>query len=369
MVTTTHLKILSRLSRAVLSCALIALAFGWSNASVEAQPQLQLSSLQLRDRWDYIGIISGQQAIFVQDEVKTGKILWVNLSTGQVSKYLQVKDVNLSEVTISSDGKSFLTQENIEHRPRKDDYVHHLQVRNSSNFALMKQFDIGAEKNIAQMFPRAFSNSSSSGRVALSANAVVWSKEMNNYVLAGERIEIWNVKSGRRERLVPYKHATGLEDLQFSSDGKRIACVFLNREEKYDNSGILDILDAKNGKILWHIAGYNKQPVGWPYFFISPTRFVCSQAIYDLSTKKTQPLKVAGKGAKCVGNVPQRPTRALFQTARGLELWDIFSHRAIHRWPQIKKSDAATFSPDAKVMAVESGTTMQFWKFDPKWLK
>lgn len=329
-----------------------------------------MSSLKLRSRWSYVGLINAHQALFVQDNVDRGEIFWVSVDNGKVQKSLKVRTVDLSAISLSGDGKSLLTEENIQHLSEEDDYVHHLQLRSSSNFALLKQFDIGAEKNIAQMFPRAYgAHAFSSGRIALSANAVVWSKEMNNYVLAGERIEIWNVKTGQREKSVPYKHATGLEDLQFSSDDKRIACVFLNDEEKYLDSGILDILDAKSGKTLWHIDGYAKQPVGWPYFFISPTRFVCSQAIYDLSTKRVQPLVTAGKGAKCVGNVPQRPTRALFQTPRGLELWDLPTRKMLHRWPQIKKSDAVTFSPDAKVMSVASGTEMQFWKFDPAWLK
>mgnify|MGYP001551980442 CR=1 FL=1 len=81
------------------------------------------------------------------------------------------------------------------------------------------------------------------------------------------------------------------------------------------------MLDPETGKILWHLEGSEKQPIGGPFFFISPTKFVSRSMIYDISTKTSTPLiPEDDPRLECLTGVPGHTGYAFFMTKGGLEL-------------------------------------------------
>ena len=67
--------------------------------------------------------------------------------------------------------------------------------------------------------------------------------------------------------------------------------------------------------------------------------------------------------------VPGHATYAMFTTPQGLELRDWRHNRTLRRWPTLTKPGRLLWSPDLKMFSFQRNSVVQFWKFDPKWLK
>lgn len=204
----------------------------------------------------------------------------------------------------------------------------------------------------------------------------------NDVIYANDRLEWLNVNTGKVDKVLPYSPARELDRLLSSPDKKYLAGLFYSEafdpdgqsdytplRNTLEREGYVDIINPATGKILWHIESSDKRPVGDPFFFISPTQFVSSDTLFDIPTKTAKPWYAVTPKRKCLAAVPNHASYAMFVTPQGLELRDWRRKRTLRRWPTITKSGHILFSPDLKMFSFKRDSTIQFWKFDPAWLK
>ena len=191
-----------------------------------------------------------------------------------------------------------------------------------------------------------------------------------------------NLSTGKVDKSLPYFATDEVDKLFFSPNKKYLVGLFYSEafdpygksnyaplKNSLDRHGYVDIISPTTGKILWHIEPSAKKPVGDPFFFISPTQFVSSDTLFDIPTKTAKPWYAVTATRKCLAAVPGHASYALFVTPQGLELRDWRRKRTLRRWPTINKSGHILFSPDLKMFSFQRDSTIQFWNFDPKWLK
>ena len=191
-----------------------------------------------------------------------------------------------------------------------------------------------------------------------------------------------NLSTGKVNRSLPYFATNEVDKFFFSPDRKYLAGLFYSEafnphgtsdyaplRNSLDREGYVDIISPSTGKILWHISPNSKKPVGDPFFFISPTQFVSSDTLFDIPTKTAKPWYAVSATRKCLAAVPGHASYALFTTPQGLELRDWRRKRTLRRWPTLTKPGHILFSPDLKMFSFKRDSTIQFWKFDLKWLK
>ena len=226
-----------------------------------------------------------------------------------------------------------------------------------------------------------FSVGQDTNQVAIPVIESTWDERLKDYAAdyqRGGRVEIWDWVKEKQVGTLRYPNAPGIGDMMFSPDGKVVACTFKDLSiGLYSKFGVLDFLDAKTGAIVWHTSSAKGYEVGYPFAFLSPTKFVSRNSLYDLTTKKAQPFIKDGERRKFVGSSPRYPNRLFFLTKNGLELWDWPTKRALRRWSKITEADEVTLSPDLTIMSVQTSrkstvaenSLNQFWKFDAAWLK
>lgn len=189
-----------------------------------------------------------------------------------------------------------------------------------------------------------------------------------------DRFEWLNIKTGKVEKKLFYNPARGADAIALSSDKKYLVCVFTEdtsdyEPERVDRAGVVDVLDAKTGKIVWHLEGTDKKPLGFPFFFVSPTRFVSSDSEVDITKRQIKPLPLADSSRHYLSGVPRHSAYALFSKLDGMELWNWDTKKLLRRWPTLKGNGQISWSPDLKTFSYRRASIVQFWKFDPKWLK
>jgi hypothetical protein len=341
--------------------------------------QINIREVILKDRQegDYIGVyftgFSNNQAVFLLDNAASGIFYWFDPATGrQIRSMPSSARFYVEWCRLSSSGKSVFTTYDTDALPAGKHYLNDLLILDATTLEKRKELSIGQRVNLFYPSPV----DGSPDEVALPVLEFTWDPERKLFTGdpdRGARIEIWNWVTGRKVKSIPYSHAPGVSDMVFNSDGKSVACLFKSRtKDRFNDRGIMDILDAHTGKTVWHIEGSKEQPVGEPYAFLSPNEFVVQNSIYNTLTKKVVSLFPSdGHFIKFVGNVPGHRTQMFFSTRKGLELWDWSAKRAIRRWPNILDVDKVTFSQDLTIMSVEVAkfNVMQFWKFKPLWVK
>jgi hypothetical protein len=242
--------------------------------------------------------------------------------------------------------------------------AHKITLLSAKNMSKMTMVDVGMDNKITGM---SFLGRDSERIIVQLISAIPFKN--NDFTYGHDRFIILNLKTGKSEKTIPYAHARGVSKPLFSADGKYLVCLFRGEDED-DELGILDVLDPDTGKILWHLEGSDKQPIGDPLFFISPTKFVCSSMIYDIATKTSSPLLTANDPRLyCLTEVPQHTDYAFFMTKAGLELWNIKTNQALRRWPSLTTPGLIRLSPDLKVFSFQRDQVIEFWHFDPAWLK
>jgi len=215
-------------------------------------------------------------------------------------------------------------------------------------------------------------------------------------ITVNERILVLNWKTRKILREIKYENGSGL---LFSPDNKHFAGLYPRAEGE---KGSVQFVDFRSGNIKLEVAETppaNRLDEQGPFFFLSPTQVVCSPTLVcDLKTQRLKSLFQRGdRRFKCVGGVGvcqrlcqasegyiplfpvengdtrQDPARGLgfafFTTKQGLELWNVPKNKVVRRWPNIKSADYVDTSPRLSMMAVHHGSIIEFWKFDPKWLR
>lgn len=331
----------------------------------------------------WMGFTKNNEALFNQDNFSSGNFIWINPQNAKARSSAPLSQYQTSWSTLSKDGSVIFTRENADD-PNKpvDKFNFPLSFAlDSQNLNLLSQVNVGIRTTTASSVP--FANMDN--LIAMSILEWTWDAKENDYTNnaeRGARIEIWNWKTGKKERALKYAHATGAAEMVASPDGKYISCLFmreiLNNDgnvDKFVDAGdsIIDVLDAQTGEILWHIEQpQEKFGIGYPFFFTSNTQLITKNTLLDLPTRKATPLFKSSKDEtrmQCVGGVADAENKVFFATKRGLELWDTAAAQPLHRWPDIKKVQGITLSPDKSLMAVEEHRNFQFWKFKPDWLK
>lgn len=191
---------------------------------------------------------------------------------------------------------------------------------------------------------------------------------------ANNRFEWLNLKTGKVDKTLYYNPARGCDQIRSSPDHKYLACLFTDEhfdliDAESERSGTVDILDARTGKIVWHITRTQQNPVGDPLFFISPTQFISSDTIFNIQTKTARHWNAVNASTRCLAVVPGHSAYALFLTKQGLQLRNWRRGRTLASWPTLTTQGRIFFAPDLKMFAYKRGPSIQFWRFDPNWLR
>lgn len=215
---------------------------------------------------------------------------------------------------------------------------------------------------------------SSPQHVVMKVQSIIPFPDKSDSYFGHDRFEWLNLQTGKRDKVLRYNSARGCDKIVFSPDKKYLLCLFQDEtvddsDDPRDLSSIIDVLDAKTGKVVWHIVGTNKQPTGEPLFFIAPNRFIAYGTVFNISQRKGRPWSAVNSLRRCLATVPGNSRYALFLTKSGLQLRNWKTERALASWPTITKPGRILWSPDLKTFAFRWGQDVQFWKFDPKWLK
>ena len=182
-----------------------------------------------------------------------------------------------------------------------------------------------------------------------------------------------NLKTGKYDKEFLYLPGRGADKILYSPDQKYLLCLYEDMEfdlvdDCADRNAIVDVLDAQTGKVLWHIAGTDKKPAGQPLFFVSPTRFVSSDSVYDIQNQSVTAWQGVEGTEGCLAIVPNHENYGLFLVKNGTELRNWKTGRVLRRWLTLQTRGRVLFSPNLEMFAYKSGETISFWNFSGSWL-
>ncbi|MEO6907950.1 MAG: hypothetical protein ABI210_08685 [Abditibacteriaceae bacterium] len=318
-----------------------------------------ISNIGMTDN-DHVIIVS------IQDYPHSkGAIIRENVRTTEVVNRVPLSPlIDPADLHILPNGKFIVTDENKTDPSLPHVQSHRVTLIDSTSLHNTKTIDLGKENDISGLLVL----QSDKDHIIVKLTSLIPIE--NDFTYGKDRFVWLNVNTDKIDKTILYSHARGVQKILFSSDHKYLACFFPNDEDPKDQTGILDVLDPNTGKILWHLEGSETQPIGDPFFFISPTKFVSSSAIYDITTKTHSPLIPANNlRLYCITNVTGKTDYAFFMTKAGLELWNIKTNQALRRWPDLTGQGFILMSPDLKTVSYQQGENIQFWRFDPAWLK
>jgi len=300
---------------------------------------------------------------------------WAVKSAKVVHRLSFSKGFSASLLTISSGGGWLLSGEDTLNPTVTYNNAHQLVVRSIKGKGLVRTINLGAKNGIMGLL----SVSDDDSVVVVRMDSLV--PYGNTSIYGKNRLEWLNLMTNRVDKRMAYQPANELDRLLISSDKKYLLGLFYSEafnptgesdyapsKNQFERHGFVDVINSQNSKILWHLEGTDKQPVGDPFFFVSPTRFVSSDTLFDIATHKAQRWSAITPTRKCLAVVPNHPNCALFLTPSGLQLRNWQKNKTLVSRPNIKKSGRILFSPDLKMFSFKRGSIIQFWKFDPKWL-
>lgn len=332
-----------------------------------AKSQIVLDTALAKGQLYDVGSTDDDHLIIVSSEdypYSKGEILRWSIKSAKVVNRLPLSVlIDPADLSLVPNGKFLVADENKTDPSLPSVQSHRVTVIDSSTLRVVKTIDIGKENDISGLL--IIPSDSKHIVVKLTSRVAV----KNDFVYRNDRFEWLNIETGKIDKSLPYSQARGANSVQYSPDRKLLACLFQNDEDISDRLGIIDILDSETGKILWHIEGTEKQSVGYPLFFISPTRFISSDTVFDIKTKTAHQWAVINPSRRFVAEVPGHSAYAMFLTDKGTELRNWKTDRLVKSWPSLKEQGRLSFSPDLKIMAYKREQIVQFWKFDPAWLK
>ena len=271
------------------------------------------------------------------------------------------------DLALSPDGKTLVSSNKRSSLYFPEPKAYRITSLNTSNLKASDQHSLkNDDDSVGQLFLP-----SDNSRVVLKMSSVV-GREAGGYRTKW-RYTWLNLKTGKYDKEFLYLPGRGADKILYSPDQKYLLCLYEDMEfdlvdDRVERNAIVDVLDAKTGKVLWHIAGTDKKPAGQPLFFVSPTRFVSSDSVYDIQNKSV----AAWQGVKgtegCLAAVPNHEDYGLFLAKDGTELRNWKTGRVLRRWPTLQTRGRVLFSPNLDMFSYKSGEAVSFWNFSRLWL-
>ena len=347
-------------------------AQGISQLKPVSRMNFQSTYKNYRER--FLGIAPNRRALFTiekDEKPNRGYIVSWNIDTNKVAQQTPLtKWLSAFNMALSVDGRYLITDNDHISQDFTDAKGYRVTALSTSDFQMKWARPIGKDQNSGIFLPV----HGDSQQMIVGIQKMIPVKGENDAFFGPIHYEFTNLSTAKVEKKLNYEHAGGASSVTASPGKKYLACAFTNNIEEtltreLDRKGVVDILDAKSGKILWHLQGSDKQPVGDPLFFISPTRFISAGTVLDIQKRTAHHWSAVNDKSRCLAAVPHHPNYALFLTPGGLQLRNWSKNKTLVSWPTLKESGRITFSPDLSLFAFKRGAIVQFWKFDSKWLK
>ena len=327
----------------------------------------------------FLGFRSANSVLFAVQTNRSadvGRIVrWNVLNQGVQQQLICSKWLSLESLVLSEQGNVMTTHNRLIYG-FEDSKAALTTILDSSNFNPVRTQRVPANEDITGylFLPNDASH------VLIQAGTFVPLLGTNDSTLGKDRFDWFNFRTGKVDKRLFYKHAHAANKMLSSPDNKFLLPFFYSDkvsstgENDYfpdlmERDAIVDVVSSNTGKILWHLEGTDQQPVGDPLFFISPTRFISSDTVFNITTKTARHWNAVTLKRKCLAAVPNHPNYALFLTPGGLQLRNWQKDKLLVSWPNIKKPGRILFSPDLKMFSFKRSSIIQFWRFDPKWLR
>ncbi len=328
----------------------------------------------------FLGFVDNQTIILTRwrsGSNDSGHILRWNIVNRKTVNEIPLSMWLDSDLCLSSNGKTLTTTNVRMNRAFKEVKAYRTTTLSSSSLKILIAKKVPTNEDVV-----GFLSSDNNGNQVIikSLKEVPISKNESTY--AADQFQWIDTISGAVEKKLYYHPARECDKLITSPNRNYLLGLFYaepfdsHGESDYgpyvdqlERQGFIDIISPKTGKILWHIEPSKQRPIGDPLFFISPTRFISSDTVFNIQTKTARHWNAITPTRKCLAAVPEHPNCALFLTPKGLQLRNWQKDKLLVNWPSIKKPGRIMFSPDLKMFSFKRGSLIQFWKFDPKWLK
>ena len=351
-----------------------------TNETHSAYPKIDLHRAFGKANARFLGLQNAKTGLFVTRNNRpqgTGDIVSWNLAsnkkTQQISLSKWLWDFSL---TLSPDGKFLVTGSDRMSPEFSDVKTHRTTVLSAANFTTVVTVETPNNEDVVGYLFDPNDNT----HFLLKTGSLIPVPGENDFVFGHDRIDWLSLKTTKVTKKISYNPARGCSKILSSPNHNFLAAFFYSEAfapygdndyliNKMERSAIVDILDAKTGKILWHLQGSEKQPVGDPLFFISPTRFISAGTVFDIQKRTAHHWSAVNDKSRCLATVPHHPDYALFLTPNGLQLRNWRKNKMLVSWPTLKESGRINFSPDSSLFSFKRGAIIQFWKFDSKWLK
>ncbi|MEO6907951.1 MAG: hypothetical protein ABI210_08690 [Abditibacteriaceae bacterium] len=351
-------------------------------ASVHSSPlanmnlQKQFAEQQVR----VLGFSEQNQLILTlwkPDSTDTGHIAILDFQKGEIIHEIPLsKWLSESQLTLSSTGKWLVTINVRENLAFPHVKTYRVTVLRTSDLKVAASRDVPENEDVTGTV----SYVGDSEYIVIKTLAAI--PIGNDITFGNDRLDWLNATTGKVSKSLPYKPARECDKLISSPNKNYLLGLFYSSSfdpygesdysvlrDQLERHGFVDVIDSQTGKIIWHLAGSDKQPVGDPLFFISPTQFVSSGMVFNIATKSAKPWSAVNDERQILADVPGYPDFAFFWTKKGLELRNWKTDRTVQSWPTVKEKGHILLSPDLKVFAFKQGENIQFWNFDPAWLK
>lgn len=336
--------------------------------------QVNLKTIFPKRYTQLLGLTPYGTAVFVAELGYTSNVgdivLWSISKQKTVKKQQLSKWLSSFDLKLSAGGKWLATSNNRSHISFPDVRAYQVATLRTSDLKIVKSYQLKSNEDTTGYL----STPGDPRHVVMKVQSIIPFPDKSDSYFGHDRFAWLSLQTGKREKVLRYNPARGCDRILFSPDKKYLACLFSDEtvessDDPRDLGSIIDILDAKTGKIVWHIQGTDKRPAGEPMFFISPTRLIAYSTVFNIAQKKARPWNAVNASRRCLAAVPRHPNHALFLTKSGVQLRNWQTDRAIRSWPTITAPGHILFAPDLKMFSFRRGQIVQFWKFDPKWLK
>lgn len=323
----------------------------------------------------FLGFTAHNEAMLIAEKEylsNIGDIVKWNVARHKVKAKIPLSRwISSFNLSLSADGKWLVSNNNASDLSFRDPRAFRITIMRTEDFKVVTTKNLKEREESVGFLPLPGDNRH------IIAQMLSLIPYQGDFTFGKDRLAWLNLRTGKIDKVLPYEPARECDGLLAAPGGRFLAGLFHSANffdseaeaGELDDEGFVDIIDARSGKIRWHLAATGKQPIGEPLFFISPTRFISAGTVFDIKTKTAHPWSAVTASRRCLAGVPGHSNFALFQTKAGLQLRDWTKNRVVETWPTLKQPGRILFSPDLKMFSYGRNQAIQFWRFDPKWLR